>query len=81
VDRSDEPHKDGRWPTNAIIEAARRYKEAFDASVTRATLAQATTPVDIIEMHQATLGLMWATHTKTLQEALKVLNDGHGSTD
>jgi hypothetical protein len=38
------------------------------------------TPSDIIEAHQAMLGLMWATHTNSVQEALLVLN-GIGITD
>ena len=57
-----------------MLAAAKRYKEAMDASLTRATGGQATTPGDIVEMHESTLGLIWATHTTTLEEALNVLH-------
>jgi hypothetical protein len=58
-----------------MLEAASRYKETLDASMARATSGRATTPSDIIELHQATLGLMWSTHTTTLKEALVVLSN------
>jgi hypothetical protein len=74
VDLSHEQYQGGRWPTNAMIEAASRYKEVFNATMTRATHGHVSTPAGIIEIHQATLGLMWATHTTTFQEALSVLN-------
>jgi hypothetical protein len=61
------------WPITPMLEAARRFKNSYDDSMTRATDGRAVTPSDIIEMNQATLGLIWATHTMTLQEALDVL--------
>lgn len=63
------------WPTSPMLAAAKRFKKTYDASMDRITGGHATTPVDIVEMQQATLGLMWATQTRTLQEALDVLHD------
>jgi hypothetical protein len=44
-----------------MIEAARRFQDSYDASMTRATDETAVNPGDIIEMNQATLCRMWAT--------------------
>ena len=57
-------------PSNEMLAAASRYKEAIDASMTHAAEGVATTSFDIVEMHEAVLGLIWATHTTTLEEAL-----------
>jgi hypothetical protein len=67
-------------PSKEMLGAAIRYKEAIDASMSRAADGQATTSVDIVEMHEAVLGLIWATHTTTLEEALDVLIDVEGPT-
>jgi hypothetical protein len=58
-----------------MLEAAGRYKEAIDASMARAAEGRTTTDLDVVEMHEAVLGLIWATHTTTLDEALAVLGD------
>jgi hypothetical protein len=64
-----------------MLAAAKRYQDAYTTSLRHAATGQTVTHVEM-EMHQATLGLMWATHTRTLQEALDALSDvesGHGS--
>lgn len=61
-------------PPKEIIAAATRLKEAWDVSLRRRIEGQGLSDADIVEMHEAALGLMWATKAATLQEALDVLN-------
>ncbi len=50
-------------PTKRLIAAATRFKEAWE-----------TPPVDIAEIHDAALGLILATGTTTLEDALDVVS-------
>jgi len=61
-------------PSEAMIAAAIRFKEAYDTAIKRSADDQSLTDVDIVEMHEAALGPIWATKTTTLQEALDVLH-------
>jgi hypothetical protein len=64
--------------SDEMLAAATRYRESIVASKARATEERPTTKDDIIEMHEAVLGLMWATHTTTVEEALAVLDGEAG---
>jgi hypothetical protein len=64
--------------SDEMLAAANRYRESIVASTTRATEGRPATKDDIIEMHEAVLGLMWATHTTTIEEALTVLDGETG---
>jgi hypothetical protein len=57
-------------PAQRVIAAATRLREAW-----------AVPALDVGEMHEAALGLMWTTGTRDLTSALDVLHDleaGHG---
>jgi hypothetical protein len=56
-------------PEKRLIAAATRFKEAWEGIGSGGTL----TDLDIIEMHGAALGLIQATDTSSLEEALAVL--------
>ena len=58
-----------------MIAAATRFKEAWDAGMRRGTDGVALTDLEIVEMHEAALALIWATGTTDLQSALAVLHD------
>jgi hypothetical protein len=51
-------------PAQRIIAAATRLREAW-----------AKADLDVVEMHEAALGLMWTTGTKDLAAALGILHD------
>jgi hypothetical protein len=55
--------------------AARRYQAAYDLSLRRAAARRTFTDAELVEMHAAALGLIWATNTNTIEEALDVLQD------
>jgi hypothetical protein len=54
--------------------AAGRFKEAWDTAKQRSETGTALSDRDIVEMHEAALGLIWATGTNDLQAALDVLH-------
>jgi hypothetical protein len=56
-------------PSKKIIAAATRFKEAWEGSS-----SSDRSDIDIVEMHDAALGLIAATNTATLQEALAALH-------
>jgi hypothetical protein len=64
-------------PSKKMIAAATRFKEAWEAGMRRGQ-GMALTDLDIIEMHEAALALIWATGAKDLQGALDVLHDYEG---
>jgi hypothetical protein len=64
-----------------MIEAAARYlagatrsKEIWDGSFQKYDEGRTLTPLDLVEMHGAALGLVWTTHTTDLLSALAVLD-------
>jgi len=61
-------------PSKKMIAAATRFKEAWEAGMRRGQ-GMALTDLDIIEMHEAALALIWATGTTDLQGALDVLHE------
>jgi hypothetical protein len=61
--------------SDEILAAAHRFKASLDALMARAAEGLATARSDVIEMHEAVLGLIRATDTGSLEEALDVLND------
>jgi hypothetical protein len=56
------------------IAGATRFKEVWDGSFRKADEGGRLTPRDLVEMHAAGLGLVWATHTIDLDSALAVLH-------
>jgi len=52
-----------------MIAAATRFKEAWESGVSKGFRSDH----EIVEMHEAALGLIHATNTESLQEALDVL--------
>ena len=60
-------------PSKRIIAAATRFKEAWLPSSGSGT-GGSLSDIDIVEMHEAALGLIATTGTETLQEALDVLH-------
>jgi hypothetical protein len=58
-----------------MMAAAKRYQADYDLSLRRAAAGQTFTHAELVEMHAAALGLIWATNTKTIEEALDVLQD------
>jgi hypothetical protein len=61
-------------PAKRIIAAATRFKEAWNPSSEPGNRVWALKDIDIVEMHNAALGLISATGTDSLQEALEVLH-------
>jgi hypothetical protein len=62
-------------PSKKIIAAATRFKEAWDAAIRHDREGLSLSDLDIVEMHEAALGLMAATGTTDLQSALDTLHD------
>jgi hypothetical protein len=58
-----------------MIAAATRLKESWETAMRSHHEGDAFTDADVIEMHEAALGLIWATNTNTLEQALEVLLD------
>jgi hypothetical protein len=61
-------------PAKRIIAAATRFKEAWNPSLGPDKPQWALSDIDIVEMHNAALGLISATGTDSLQQALDVLH-------
>jgi hypothetical protein len=61
-------------PAKRIIAAATRFKEAWNPSLRADDAEWTLSDIDIVEMHDAALGLILATGTDNLQEALDVLH-------
>lgn len=61
-------------PAKRIIAAATRFKEAWNPPTAPVDPEWTLRDVDIVEMHNAALGLISATGTDSLQEALDVLH-------
>ena len=62
-------------PAKRIIAAATRFKEAWDTALLHGERGVSLSDVDIVEMHEAALGLISATGTTDLQSALDALHD------
>jgi len=62
-------------PTKRIIAAATRFKEAWDAAIGHDRKGISLSDFDLVEMHEAALGLIAATGTSDLQSALDALHD------
>ncbi|HXQ75962.1 MAG TPA: hypothetical protein VN791_05650 [Acidimicrobiales bacterium] len=60
--------------SEAMIAAATRFKAAWEAGMRRSADGEVLTDRDIVEMHEASLGLIWATGTRDMQEALDVFH-------
>lgn len=61
-------------PSPAMLAAAKRFKAAWEASMSRSADGVVLTDRDIIEMHETSLALIWATGTTNLEEALAVFH-------
>jgi len=55
------------------LAGATRFKETWEASLRQADEGVPLTGRDLMEMHAAALGMIWATHTKDLDAALAIL--------
>jgi hypothetical protein len=65
-------------PSTAMLEAATRYRDAWEA--VRALPPEAEmSDRDLVEMHGAALALIWATGTQTLGDALALLHRLEGA--
>ncbi len=62
-------------PAKEMIAAATRFKEAWDGESRAGADGGPPTRLDVVELHEAALGLIWATGTATLGDALAVLTD------
>ena len=62
-------------PSKRIIVAATRFKDAWDLAVTRSVDGMPMVRLDFVELHEAATGLMLATNTKTLSDALAALDN------
>ena len=62
-------------PSKRMIAAATRFKEAWETGMRRSGEGVALSDLDIVEMHEAALALIWATGTTDLQGALDVLHE------
>jgi hypothetical protein len=56
------------------LASAIRSKDAWDRSFQKSDEGGSLSPRDLVEMHGAALGLVWATHTVDLDAALAVLH-------
>lgn len=68
-------------PSERMIEAAAHYlagatrcKETWEASIRQSEAGDELTDRDLMEMHGAALGMIWATHTQDLDAALTILD-------
>ncbi len=61
-------------PSAAMLAAATRFKETWEAGMQRSADGEVLSDRDIVEMHEASLGLIWATGTMDMQEALDVFH-------
>jgi hypothetical protein len=61
-------------PSETMMAAAARCKEAWERVRLRSAAGAVLSDRDIVEMHEAALGLIWATGTNDLQAALDVFH-------
>ncbi|HXQ43592.1 MAG TPA: hypothetical protein VN816_03050 [Acidimicrobiales bacterium] len=62
-------------PAKKMIAAATRFKEAWNVESRRGVEGRRPTNLDVVELHEAALGLICATGTRDLSSALAVLHD------
>ncbi len=62
-------------PSKKMIAAATRFKEAWDVELCDGADGRPLRRLDVVELHEAALGLIWATGTTTLRDALDVLTE------
>jgi hypothetical protein len=62
-------------PSPAMLAAAQRFKYAWEGERERSFQGDVLSDRDIVEMHEAALGLIWATGTTNSQRALEVLRE------
>ncbi|HEY7948459.1 MAG TPA: hypothetical protein VID75_12350 [Acidimicrobiales bacterium] len=62
-------------PSKRIIAAATRFKDAWDSAIGHDREGISLSDLDLVEMHEAALGLIAATGTTDLQSALDALHD------
>ena len=67
-------------PSERMIQAAAHYlagatrcKENWESSIRQSQAGDELTDRDLMEMHGAALGMVWATHTRDLDSALTIL--------
>jgi hypothetical protein len=65
----------GGAEASPLVAAAVRFRDACDVSTLCAAEGRTLAVDDIAEMHEATLRLIYATNTLTLEAALDVLGD------
>ncbi len=58
----------------AYLAGATRCKMTWEASLRRVAAGEPMTDRDLVEMHGAALGMIWATHTRDLDSALAILD-------
>jgi predicted transcriptional regulator len=61
-------------PSPAMLAAAKRFKAAWEAGMARSADGEVLTDRDVIEMHETSLALIWATGTTNLEEALAIFH-------
>jgi hypothetical protein len=62
-------------PSKRIIAAATRFKDAWESALGHNKSGFSLSDLDIVEMHEAALGLIEATGTTDLQAALDAVHD------
>ena len=73
-DHSQVKLKSAPRPSKAMLEAATRYRDAWEA-VRRRRPGAEISDRDLVEMHGAALALIWATGTMNLGDALALLHE------
>ena len=58
----------------AYLAGATRCKVTWEALLRQADEGEDLTDRDLVEMHSAALGMIWATHTQDLDSALAILD-------
>jgi hypothetical protein len=68
-------------PSERMIEAAAHYlagatrcKETWESTLRQSEEGVELTDRDLLELHSAALGMVWATHTRDLDSALAILD-------
>jgi hypothetical protein len=68
-------------PSERMIQAAAHYlagasrcRETWESSIRQSEAGAELTDRDLMEMHGAALGMVWATHTRDLASALDILD-------
>jgi hypothetical protein len=57
-----------------MLAAARRFKEAREVLLVRASAGEVLSDREIVEMHEAAFALMWATGTTDVRQAMDALH-------